>query len=131
MASGLYGHCSFLPRVYGTTLPQLRQISKALGHYTNFRCISLLQLHSLTNVYLVLIELILCVMQKIVLSPRRCDFIRDKMSIKEGVECSCTENRIVVPSLRDVQRAIDADQNFLELYVLFKAHFTIVSVRRS
>ena len=36
------------------------------------------------------IELILRIMVKIVLSPIWREFIRDKMSIKEGAECSCS-----------------------------------------
>ena len=30
-------------------------------------------------------------MEKIVLCPIWCDFIRDKMNIKEGVACSCSK----------------------------------------
>ena len=41
------------------------------------------------DAYLVPVELILCIVEKIVLSPLWCDFVRDKMSIKEGVTCSC------------------------------------------
>ena len=82
---------------------------KARGH-SAIRCTLLLQLHfsEFNNAYLVPIELILCIMEKIVLSPIWCDFIRDKMSIKtelsavaatlhqgqdehqDGVECSCS-----------------------------------------
>ena len=66
----------------------------------------MLQLHfnSYPNAYLVPIELILCIMEKIVLPPTWCDFNRDKMSIRDGVEVllqqqSCTLNRVVAPSL--------------------------------
>ena len=53
--------------------------------------------NSFPDAHLVPIELILCIMEKIVLSPIWCEFIRNKMSIKdELIECSCTENRIVV-----------------------------------
>ena len=57
-----------------------------------FRFTLLLQLNlnSFPDAYLVTIELILCIMKKIVLSHIWCDFISDKMSIKEVVECSCS-----------------------------------------
>ena len=63
----------------------------------NFRCTLLLQLHfnSVLDAYLAPIELVLCIMEKIVLSPICSDFIRDKMSIIEGVKCSCS-NRVVL-----------------------------------
>ena len=61
---------------------------KARGHYATL----LQQLHFnfFPDDYLVPIELILCIMEKMVLSPIWCDCIRDKMSIKEGAECSCS-----------------------------------------
>ena len=67
-----------------------RNTFQGSGPLCDFRCNLLLQLHfnSFPDAYLVPIELILCIMEKIVLSPIWCDFIRDKMSIKEGVERS-------------------------------------------
>ena len=61
---------------------------KARAAVSYFRCGLLWQLpfNSVPDAYLVHIILILFIMEKIVLSPIWCDFIRDKMSIKEGVE---------------------------------------------
>ena len=61
--------------------------SKGSGPLFDLRCTLLLQLHfnCFPDASLVPIELILCIMEMIVLSPTWCDFIRDKMSIKEGV----------------------------------------------
>ena len=75
----------------------------------------MLQLHfnSFADAYLVPIELILCIMEKIALSPIWCPFIRDKMSKKEGVACSCSnKNRIVVHSLKSGQQAIIDEIDF-------------------
>ena len=70
---------------------------KGSGPLCNFRCTLLLQLrfNSFPATCLVPIELILCIMEKIVLSPIWFDYIRDKMSIEEGVGCSCS-NKIAL-----------------------------------
>ena len=67
--------------------------TKTRGPLCDFRCTLLLQLHfnSIPDAYPVHIELILCIMEKIVLSHIWCGFIRDTMSNNEGVKCSCSK----------------------------------------
>ena len=69
----------------------ISSVSGPLRFYVLFVAANL-QLHfnSFPGAYLVSIELILCIMEMIILSPIWCDFIRDKIRIKEGVECSCS-----------------------------------------
>ena len=82
------------------------QYLKTRGHNEIFSATSFLQLHfnSFSDAHFFPDEVTLSNKEKTVLSPVWCDFIRDKESIREGVEVqlqkqSCTENRIVAPSL--------------------------------
>ena len=67
---------------------------KVQGHYAILSATLLLQLHfnSSRDTHVVPDEVILCIMEKIVLSPIWRDFIAGtiKMSIREGVECRCS-----------------------------------------
>ena len=98
---------------------------KALhGPLCDFRCTLLQQLHfnSFPYPYVVCIELILCIKEKIVLSYIWCDFISDKMSINKGVNLcavaatNCSQNRIVVLSRYETH---------WQSCLLFHAYFTL------
>ena len=80
---------------------RIQDKAKVSGPLCDIGCTLLqqLQFNSFPDTYLVPTELILFMMEKILLSPIWCDFIRDKMSIKELQQQNCTENRIVVQSL--------------------------------